>query len=275
MTTFQKIIKYLAIAFGIYLTITIFSVIIAVGTSILGVSTVVGNIGKDDEKISYTKEFSNINELEVDINVGNLVIKKGEMFKVEATDVNKNLTCEDKNGKLKIEQKSNNLIKNDYGKIIIYIPEGIVLNNVDIDTEVASSEIEYLISKKCEIDLGIGNTKISNANIQDKVEIDTGTGELKIDNSTLNNLSLSTGVGKTDITANITGNSKIESGVGELNIQLLGNKEDYQITTEKGIGQINLNNEKINEGTIGTGKNKIRIEGGIGTINIELISSEI
>lgn len=275
MTTFQKIIKYLAIAFGIYLTITIFSVIIAVGTSIIGVSTIVDNLENDAEKISYTKEFSNINKLEVDINVGNLIIKKGESFKVEATDVNKDLICEDINGKLKVKQNGKNFIKNNYGKIIIYIPENIVLNEVYIDTGVASSEIEYLIAKKCEIDLGIGSAKISNANIQEKVEIDTGTGELKIDNSTLNNLDLSTGIGKTDITANIIGNSKIESGIGELNIKLLGNKEEYKIITEKGIGQINLNNEKISEGTIGTGKNVIRIEGGIGTINIEAISGEV
>ena len=63
------------------------------------------------------------------------------------------------------------------------------------------------------------------------------------------------------MTGEITGNSKIECGVGELDVTLTGNKEDYKIIAEKGIGRIKIDGaEQGNNVSIGNGVNEIRLE---------------
>ena len=65
------------------------------------------------------------------------------------------------------------------------------------------------------------------------------------------------------------GNSKIECGVGAVELNLLGNQENYQLNVEKGIGSIYVA-DKIynNDDTIGNGNNHLKIEGGIGSIKV-------
>lgn len=270
MTTFQKIVKYLAIAFGIYLSLMIFSAIISIATSILGVTTIVGALDDDNiERTSFAQEYSGITELDIDINSGNLIIETGPTFKVELKEVSKYVTVESNQGKLKIQENSKKALKNNIGQIIVYIPENTVLNEVEIDSGIGETEIKHLNAKECEMDFGVGSTKISNMTVQNKIKIETGTGEVSLDNCNVNNLSLETGVGKTEFVGNIEGSSSIKNGMGELDIDLLGKSEEYQIITETGIGEVKLNNQNIGEGTIGTGKNVIKVEGGIGSISIK------
>jgi len=64
------------------------------------------------------------------------------------------------------------------------------------------------------------------------------------------------------LNAKITGKSKVECGIGELNVELIGDKEDYKIIAEKGIGSIKVNNIKqSSDTTYGTGNNVIKLEG--------------
>ena len=75
---------------------------------------------------------------------------------------------------------------------------------------------------------------------------------------------------RVNIEAEITGISKIDAGVGEINIKLLGNKEDYRINTETGIGSITIDNKKYyNNASFGTGINTIRVSGGIGNVKVD------
>ena len=70
--------------------------------------------------------------------------------------------------------------------------------------------------------------------------------------------------------AYVTGNSRISAGIGEINLTLIGNKEDYQITADKGIGSIKIENQECSSNTTyGSGYNKIKIDGGIGSIIVD------
>lgn len=78
------------------------------------------------------------------------------------------------------------------------------------------------------------------------------------------------GVGKFEITSVITGNSKINAGIGNLELNIQGNKENYTIKADKGIGSIKIDGKEIADNvTYGDGENTIKIDGGIGKINIE------
>ena len=105
MTTAQKIIKYLAIAFAIFLIITIISAILTATVAlsgILGLKKAIEN-SNNAEMVTTTFENAEIHTLNIDIAATNLMIKQGEILKIE-TD-NSNIDCKQSNKELKIKEK--------------------------------------------------------------------------------------------------------------------------------------------------------------------------
>ena len=74
MTSFQKIIKYGAIAFAIYLVIIIVVAIVATLTTIFGVTIGIENYRNNREPSQiinneWTEDYSNIKNLEIELNL--------------------------------------------------------------------------------------------------------------------------------------------------------------------------------------------------------------
>lgn len=99
--------------------------------------------------------------------------------------------------------------------------------------------------------------------------IDGGIGEIDVTNTKFYNLELDSGIGDIDMNASIMRNSEISCGIGNIDVNLIGDKKDYSINIEKGIGSIKIENKEVGNNTIyGKGINKLDIDGGIGSINI-------
>jgi len=262
MSQANKIIKYIAIAFGIFLVVSIISGAVKVVLSI-------GNIFTSDEltDLKQLDVSGNFESLNIDVNSVNINIKKGQEFKVETN--NKYVKHKIEGNKLYTNQDKINLFKNNSTDLIIYVPDTIY-DYVSIENGAGKVYIESLNTKKLNLDLGAGKVDILNIEVLDEAEIDGGAGEIIIKSGKINNLDFDIGVGKSTITSSITGNSQINSGVGELKLNLEGTKNDYKIEANKGIGAFKISNEEIiNGNTYGNGNNKINIEGGIGNIEVD------
>ena len=103
MTTTQKVIKYIAIAFAIFLIVTIISGILTGSYKLLNVLGLIhtdnGIVTENLNVISNeTKELSSLN---IDLSFTNLNIKSGDTFKVETN--NSRITFEENNGSVKIK----------------------------------------------------------------------------------------------------------------------------------------------------------------------------
>ena len=84
---------------------------------------------------------------------------------------------------------------------------------------------------------------------------------------------METGVGKFYLKGEIDENASINCGIGKVDLGLIGSSEDYSITTNIGIGKIEiLGNKCANNNTYGNGKVDIDVTGGIGKVNIEYIN---
>ena len=102
MKEFQKIIKYIAVAFGLYLAISIIGGIIAIIVSIFtgfyGISYLTDSlndtINSDDTSIERNDENQEVEEfskMKLDISASNLTIKlEGNSYKVETYQIPKN-----------------------------------------------------------------------------------------------------------------------------------------------------------------------------------------
>lgn len=268
ITTFQKIIKYLALAFAIYLIYLILTIIITVGRGITG--SVIKN--DDNRKPHIVNVDGATNYLDVSLSASDLLIKTGDKFKVE-TDSD-TIKVKEENNQITVTETGRWRFGKKASNVTVTIPKDMKLDNVYIETGAGKVSIDEIKTSILNLELGAGKISIDNIE-SDKTNIETGAGELTIKNGILNNAKIDCGLGSINITAQITGNSKIEAGVGSVNIDLLATLNDYRIEFEKGLGSINYNgnNIKKSESTVGNGANFIKIEGGIGSIRVNTKSA--
>jgi len=171
-------------------------------------------------------------------------------------------------GVLKI-QDTKRLINNYKGAtLVLYLPENAFFNKADIVTGAGKVDFEALSADFIELELGAGEVNIKSLNAFKSADIDGGAGKITVSDGSLANLDLDMGVGQLNLTSALVGESELDLGIGETNITLVGNKEDYNLKAEKGIGNINVDGGIQN---IVTAKNTVEINGGIGSINIGFI----
>lgn len=272
MREFQKIIKYVAIAFGLYLAITIISfivgIVITISTGIFGIQMITEQV--NIEKVDVTQEFEKLSKLDLEINSSNLTIKtEGDKFKVETFQTPESMHIENKNGTLEIKDTKKLAFSND-AKIVIYIPSNIELEKIKLEMGAGTVEIDNVISNRVDFNFGAGSVKINNL-ISNDAEIECGAGQVIIESSDLSNVNIDTGVGKLLYSGFMRGKSEVNCGIGEVDINLEGGNEIYKIGVEKGIGDIKINDiEVANKSITGNGENRIEIEGGIGSIEIKM-----
>ena len=264
MTSWQKAIKYIAMAFAMLLVVSIiFGIVGALST----LSFVFGDKDIVGELQTYSVN-SDIKELDIDISAADFVIKTGDEFRVESN--HKYLTVEEKSGRLVISEKK--LFWGSYsGKVSLelYVPEGTVFEKADIATGAGRVTIETLSAEVLVLNLGAGEVKIDNLIATDRAEIDGGAGRITIGDGALRNLDLDMGVGELKLTSKLTGECDLDCGVGATNLVLLGTSDDYKIKLDKGLGDAKIDGESISNGGIyGTGENTVDVDGGVGAIKI-------
>lgn len=270
MSIGQKVIKYLAIAFAIALIVGIITTIVRVVSSI-PLTLKIGKNNNDSNNIIETSsdfENENVAFLDIDIAYSNLTIRKGESLKVESS--NKNIQCKQDKQKIEIKERESNWFNNTKKEeLIVYVPENIQFDKVNINTGVGKVNIEILNTKVLKMDLGAGETSIQNINITESAKIDTGAGKVNIKEAKINDLRCDLGIGATEISAKLLGNTRIGTGVGSLKLDVLGKKEEYETKVNKGLGNVTIDEEKISDNeVVGNGENKIDIDGGVGEIKI-------
>ena len=217
-----------------------------------------------ENQIQYDSLMSS---LDIDLKTANLEIKLGD--KLLASTTNKYVTTYQNDNNIVIQEKKHSLLSKDNNKVIITVPDNFLLDIVEIDITSGSIKIDKLETKRLNLDLGSGTTKINNLLVTDKTKIDCGSGKFLLNNGNLSNLNLDTGLGDTILNAKIIGNSNIETDIGKLELNLIGSLNDYELTIDKGVGSIKLNNESLKDkSVVGTGNNYLLIEGGIGLTSI-------
>lgn len=273
MTSLQKVIKYLAISFAIFLIVTIISTILGVFYALSGVLGLKKDSKIASDEISITN-FENTNLAALDIEVGytNLTIKTGDFLRVETN--NSNINCKQNNQNLQIKEKNHNWFSNSENlDLILYIPENLELEEVKINAGAGKINAEKLTAKNLSFELGAGETEIKKLNVSKKCNIDSGAGKVNILSGSITNLDLDMGVGEVNLDVVIAGKSDIDAGIGSLIMNLQGNKEDYNIKTDKGIGSMKIDGKEVADSEVyGDGENYIEIDGGIGNIIVNFRS---
>lgn len=266
MTSLQKVIKYLAIAFAIYLSLSIIGGICA---GLASISFLFSNReAAAGEMQSYSID-GNISELSVKLSGAQLQIETADRFSVESN--HKYLSVNSRNGELSITETKDLFAASPKGvSVILYIPEGFVFDEVTMETGAGQVKIDTLSADVLSLSLGAGEVEIQNLTANARADIEGGAGEMTIGGGLLHNLNLDMGVGELEMKSRIEGRSRLNFGVGEAELTLLGSRDDYQIELDKGICEAKLEGEAMRDDSVyGSGQNRIEIDSGIGEIEID------
>lgn len=271
MTTTQKIIKYLAIAFALFLVISIFSIIFGLSREII---SSINNDKKESELLEkYTTISNNVNNIEsfkIDISNDDIEIKEGEKFEVKTNDPDVKFYHENSIVKIKSDKTfSWHLSNSSRGTIIIYLPNEFNISELDLNLGAGKIDIDKIFVETLLMDLGAGTMTAKEINVYEKATINGGAGNINIYSGTINNLNLKLGAGNASIESDLTGSNTLTTGVGKLNLGLSRSKDNYKFDISKGLGNIILNDFDVSEDIlIGDGETKIKISGAVGNIII-------
>ena len=273
MTTTQKIIKYIATAFALFLIVTIISMLLSGSYALLSAFGLIKS--SDNQMLEDLKVISNetkeVSTLKIELACTNLEIKTGSSFKVETN--NPNINYAEENGSVKIKEKDLNWFKqNDVtSDLIIYIPEDMILiDETKIEAGAGRINIEKVNTQGLYLELGAGDVHIENVIATGESKIDGGLGKTELLSCEINNLKANLGMGEFVFSGKLTGKSKINSGIGAINIDFMDSKENYTISVSKGIGNVTLDGQKLEmDRMYGTGENYLDVDGGVGEIKID------
>lgn len=269
MTTLQKVIKYLAMAFAIFLTVSIIG-------GILSAVGLFGGLFAWDAATEEMKTYavtSEIHNLNIKINAADLYIKEGDAFSVESNL--KYLKVEEKDDVLIIEETKKFTGSYNDAVLTIYVPARTVFDKTNLTTGAGRLTIENLSSGTLDFVLGAGDVSIKSLIATKSADIDGGAGRITIAGGALKDLDLEMGVGQLNLTSALTGDCQMDLGIGESNITLIGEKDDYKLDLERGLGNITVDGNAVSDfGSSGNGTNRVEINGGIGAINVKFMEDD-
>ena len=246
MNGVQKVIKYCAMAFAVFLSVVIFgtiiSVVVGVTTGIAGVNFLMDG---DKERVNLAEEYTleearglGITEILVDCNA-EITVQTGDVLSIEAVNVTEDYEIRQNNGKFSIvedspEIKINFLFHNatERETVVVTIPEefsaeqvkilsgsgavrmtGIEAEYFTVDSGSGKVIAENVAAKRLYVDSGSGRVTVVQA-VADETEINSGSGGITVEDSKLGELLLNSGSGTVRMVHAEATKAKVDSGSG-------------------------------------------------------------
>ena len=267
MTGLQKFIKYAAIVFGIYLAITIVWVLLGIARGFVSSSR--NNEFRDlvesaeeyqGEDISRT--YENIKNLDITAEVAKLIIRNGDSFRVEGTNIPDRMEISQDGDTLKISDETLPSSLSDANiSITIYIPQDVKLDSIDLEINYVSADIETLNTANLNLDIYDNYCEIDEI-VADRMEFKNEYGNLDIHQAEVGRLSFDSESGVEDVNIRVTETAEIDLEYSYTDIDLTGTIDDYQINYSNQAGNTYINSVRTtsDNSILGTGNAIITLE---------------
>lgn len=271
MSGIQKVIKYCAMAFAIFLTVVIFGAIVSV---VLGVTTGIAGVnflmGEDKERIDLAQEYTleevnnlGIRNVLVDCNA-EITVEQGEKLAIEASNVTDEYEIRCSNGKFSIVQETPGIQVNwlffwedatEREQVVVTIPvdfspeqvkvnsgsgkvllENFQTDNLTVDSGSGSVAVSDVTTKRMHIDSGSGKVSLTRTDAEETGLI-TGSGGISAEEAKLGRLKLDSGSGSVTFRNVVAENAEVDSGSGSV---LMEGKLTGDCEFETGSGSLTL-----------------------------------
>jgi len=267
MTSAQKLIRYIAIALAACL-------IVAIVGGICGALGWIGGWLDSDAVLEEEKEYTaslNVTDLQISISAADLSIVRGgeqqDHFLIRSNLAN--LEVREENGVLHLTDSTKHAnLKG--ATLSLVTPASTVFDTVKIEAGAGKLDVSALFVKTLDLDFGAGDVTFRYLSVSESANIRGGAGDLAILDGGISNLSLDMGVGALSLRACLSGTGEIDCGVGSADLVLLGDREWYSVTLDKGIGKVTVAGEKLKDGErYGDGPSTLALDTGVGSVTID------
>lgn len=264
MTAKQRVIKYLALAFAVFLIVSFALGIFEVLSSLLEME-VKKPVGTEH---LYSYNISdNVRELDISVSSADLRIIIGDGFSV-STD-NENVTCSENGSVFSLNDKEKFNISSD-GAVVLEIPSDKVFDKVNINAGAGEVTVDTLSAESLIMNFGAGDFYADALFVTSDTHIGCAAGEFTVKSGSLHNLEMDMAVGDVSLNCSLKGKTEIDCGLGDIKINLPESLSEYRIEVDKGICAVSLNGKSMeDEIEYGDGPSKIEIDGAIGDIAIK------
>lgn len=264
MTTKQRVIKYLALAFAVFLIVSFALGIFEVLSSLLEmeVNKPVGT----DYIYSYTID-DRVNELKISISAADLRIVRGDQFSV-STD-NENVVCSENGSVFSLNDKEKFNVSSE-GAVVLEVPADKMFDKVTVDAGAGEITVETLCASELSMNFGAGDFYADELLVTSGTYIGCAAGEFTVKSGSLKNLEMDMAVGDVALYCSLKGKTEINCGIGDIDINLPESLAEYRIEVDKGICSASLNGKTMeDEREYGNGSSEIEIDGAVGDIIIK------
>lgn len=275
MTTAQKIVKYLSVAFAVMLSATIIGGIVGGVFSVARIGfSFTDSKSKEDDRRENTADKrlpDNVTELDIKLNVSKLKVVNGDEFTLKYADdtvIIEQLRSASGTA-LKISEKDAEIFDNIFRTVELTVPADMVFDKIKIETDAGSVDAERINAKELDIDCDAGSVDVARLTCSDKADIEIDAGSLTVGGGEIGEFKCNIDAGKIDFCGKITQKAEFNSDVGSVRLALNGTENDYFIDPDRDAGSITVNGTPVKRGeTVGSGNVKIDIGSGVGSVDI-------
>ena len=252
MNGVQKVIKYCAMAFAVFLAVTIFgaivSVVIGVTGGIVGMNFLMEG---DKERINLSEEYTleearelEITEILVDCNA-EIAIVRGDTLSIEAVDVTEDYEIRQSGGKLSIVQNRPEI------KIVFWF------DNISEREKVVVTIPAELSTEQVKVLSGSGAVTVEDVETE-HLFVDSGSGRVTAENITADRMYLDSGSGRVTIVGAEVRETEINSGSGGIKA---GESKLGELLLNSGSGTVHMDNVEATEAKVDTGSGTVSYTG--------------
>lgn len=180
------------------------------------------------ETVDIKNEYSNIENLEIDCQIGTVDIVEYEetVIKVEGKNISSTIKVEKDNDTLVIKDGSqlNRLINfnNDDTGITIFVPFNYHFDKVELEVDAGKMNVANIYARDLEVNVDLGSFDADNL-VVENAKIDVDAGDIMI--NYLDSL-----------------DSEFKCDLGDIDVTLAGLESDYDYKTDCDLGDITISN---------------------------------
>jgi hypothetical protein len=236
--------------------------LIAIGLGI-GLLLIAGGRGfslRDIPTFSMEDTVSDVKELDIRIDVGEVFIVPGDEFSVEARNLynNDELKSHVSNGIWVISHNTSKRF-NIFGfnipisvgirnfktpSIKITIPEGFKAEDIRISMDAGRLKAENLHADMAHITVEAGSLEIDGLIVEEESSYSVSAGQINLKQVDINNIKVECDVGAVYMEGIISGDSEIICNVGSIKLDIDDNMDFYSFDIDSDLGNVIINNKR-------------------------------
>ncbi len=249
MNGVQKVVKYCAMAFAIFLSVVILGSIVAFISGMTTGIMIESGMSEELERINLSEQYTKeeieqlgIREILIDCNA-EITVEQGEVLSIDAYNVTEKYKIQCNGGQFSIVQDTDGFHvfswfqdATEREEVVVRIPESFDSEKVTVDSGSGKVSVANVTTGQFIIDSGAGSVSVENV-VAAKTTIDSGSGSIFVKNCSAEKTELYSGSGKVTVEDTVLGKCKLDTGSGSVRMDRITSTD---MILDSGTGKVEM-----------------------------------